>query len=126
MAKAAYEHWYWKRRWRRRSAWQLREHPLCCRCLTLGKVVAAEVADHRIPHRGDEQVFWFGELQSLCVQCHNSAKQATEIRGFDNAIGIDGKPLDPKHPWYTGRLPEQSQPLPSGGGGARRAPSSRS
>jgi hypothetical protein len=32
------------------------------------------------------------------VPCHNGSKQFEEKRGFDNTIGNDGWPLDPRHP----------------------------
>ena len=37
------------------------------------------VADHREPHRGDEQLFWDqGNLQTLCKPCHDRWKQRAE------------------------------------------------
>jgi len=77
---------------------QLREHPLCALCLKEGVVVAATVADHVVPHQGDYQLFWHGELQSLCVQHHNNSKRFEELKGFKKEIGVDGWPLDPRHP----------------------------
>lgn len=65
-----------------------------------GLVVPAQVADHVMPHRGDYHLFWFGQLQSLCVNCHNSTKQQLEDKGFINDIGIDGWPVDGRHPVY--------------------------
>lgn len=43
--------------------------------------MAATVADHVVPHRGDVAAFWAGELQSLCTPCHSQAKQAEERSG---------------------------------------------
>ena len=65
-----------------------------------GMVVPAEVADHVVPHRGNEQLFWFGKLQSLCWSCHSSNKQLLERRGYYTDIGVDGWPTDNKHPVY--------------------------
>ena len=59
------------RRWKRRSRQHLREHPLCVTCKAQGKIVAATAADHIVPHRGDEELFWNGELQSLCKLHHD-------------------------------------------------------
>lgn len=68
-------------------------------CEALGRVTSATTVDHVIPHRGDETLFWEGELQSLCSTCHSSHKQAQErgsgLRGCD----ATGRPLDPMHPW---------------------------
>jgi 5-methylcytosine-specific restriction protein A len=63
--------------------------------------MAATVADHIIPHQGDEALFWSGELQSLCDTCHSSVKQAQEKGGYAIGCGVDGMPLDPKHPWNS-------------------------
>src|SRR6267378_3238308 len=97
MAHATVKAWYGSGRWKARRAQQLRSHPHCAQP---GCKAAATVADHIKPHRGDEQSFWFGELQSLCATHHNSGKQFAENRGYDKAIGLDGMPLDPRHPCY--------------------------
>jgi 5-methylcytosine-specific restriction enzyme A len=74
------------------------EHPLCKMCLARGLVVAAQVADHVIPHKGNYNLFWFGELQSLCTDCHNRDKQQIERKGYTTDIGKDGWPTDQRHP----------------------------
>jgi 5-methylcytosine-specific restriction endonuclease McrA len=90
--------WYGLKRWTRRSEMQLHAHPLCAMCLQRNLIVAASVADHIEPHRGDPIKFWFGELQSLCVDCHNRGKQQLETRGYTNDIDASGWPVDPNHP----------------------------
>ena len=45
-------------RWRRARAAFLAQHPLCAACWALGRVVPATVVDHRVPHRGDPELFW--------------------------------------------------------------------
>jgi hypothetical protein len=67
-------------------------------CLAERKVVAARVADHVEPHHGDVNSFWTGKLQSLCERCHNSGKKGLERDGYDRTVGVDGLPLDPRHP----------------------------
>jgi hypothetical protein len=67
-------------------------------CLQNGQVVPATDADHVVPHKGDERAFWYGELQSLCGSCHRSVKQKEEKRGYRSDIGINGWPIDPRHP----------------------------
>lgn len=61
------------------------------------------VVDHVIPHRGDEKLFWNGQLQSMTKQCHDGAKQSQERggAGFWKGCGDDGLPLDESHPWNT-------------------------
>ena len=88
------------RRWRKIAKQQLRDHPLCTMCLQRGEVVPAAVVDHVVPHKRDSNIFWFGTLQSLCVQHHNGAKQQFEHRGYNTDIGSDGWPTDSKHPVY--------------------------
>ena len=90
--------WYSRRRWRKLRAAQLAADPLCCMCLALDRVTAATVADHVVPHRGDEELFWNGELQSLCKHHHDSAKAREEFAGYSGVTDEDGYPLDPKHP----------------------------
>lgn len=58
-------------RWRKASAAYMQDHPLCEECERKGRVTAAQCVDHKIPHRGDEQLFWdSGNWQSLCQRCH--------------------------------------------------------
>ncbi|GAB1379927.1 HNH endonuclease [Pararhodobacter aggregans] len=64
------------------SAWEkarkafLRRHPRCAMCSA-----PATVVDHRIPHRGDQRLFWDQDnWQPLCAHHHNGAKQRMERR----------------------------------------------
>ena len=67
------------RRWQRVRAAFLREHPLCVEHERKGEYVAATDVDHRVPHRGDQDLFWSAEnWQSLCHACH-AAKTAREV-----------------------------------------------
>jgi 5-methylcytosine-specific restriction endonuclease McrA len=92
--------WYTSVGWLRRRRHQLRVEPLCEFCLKRGMVVPATIADHIEPHRGDRNAFVLGRLQSLCIQCHNSAKRQSERRGYFRGTGLDGMPLDKNHPVY--------------------------
>ncbi len=95
-----WHHLYNTRRWRKRRARQLAEHPLCRLCMEIrgGKVTAATVADHVVPHRGDPVLFE-GALQSLCQACHSGWKKAMETGGVVRGCDAEGRPLDPSHPW---------------------------
>jgi 5-methylcytosine-specific restriction protein A len=75
--------------------------PLCEMCLKDGRTNAATIADHIEPHKGDQQKFFFGELQSLCKLHHESAKKRKEARGYSTRVGADGWPVDPRHPVYS-------------------------
>jgi HNH endonuclease len=68
---------YCSRRWRKIAAEQLAAEPLCAECHKQGKVTAATVCDHVVPHRGNDEAFWYGERQSLCASCHGT-KSASE------------------------------------------------
>ena len=86
--------------WRLRSRDQLRAEPLCRHCLERGQATAATHTDHIEPHNGNLDAFRRGELQSLCVACHNAKTKAEETarrtgrparrKGCD----ADGSPLD--------------------------------
>lgn len=95
------------KRYEVRRKQQLDDFPLCQFCEKKGLVVAAELADHVIPHRGDEELFLNGELQSLCWPCHSSRKQSEEapvlIKGYSNEVGEDGWPVDPNNPVISGK-----------------------
>lgn len=68
-------------KWQKAREQYLRDNPLCVYCDRNGLTVAANVVDHRIPHRGDQQLFWDQDnWQSLCKPCHDSVKQAEEAR----------------------------------------------
>ena len=61
------------------AAWQkarltfLARSPLCVTCEAQGRVTAATVVDHVIPHRGDQALFWdTGNWQSLCKHHHDA------------------------------------------------------
>lgn len=58
------------RRWQRRRAAFLAEHPWCEECLRVGKYVAAVDVHHLVAHRGDVHVFLSSPLEALCRGCH--------------------------------------------------------
>jgi len=98
--KADWHYLYKTKAWRELRAAQLRANPLCVFCLALGKDQAANVADHKKPHKGDLVLFFDpGNLQSLCKTCHDSAKQTLERSGVLPGCTRDGVPLDPHHHW---------------------------
>lgn len=94
-----FKHLYNTKRWHRRRYYQLRDYPECALCARLGRVTQATIADHVVPHRGDEELFFEGELQSLCKTCHDGAKQQLEKSGTLRGCGVDGLPLDANHHW---------------------------
>ena len=83
---------------------QLRSQPLCQRHLQRGLVVPADTVNHKVPHKGDRALFADpANLESVCAACHDSLIQAEEARGHAIGCGIDGRPIDPGHPWNRAR-----------------------
>ena len=80
-------------RWVARRRQQLQQQPLCQYCLALGYTVAATVADHVIPHKGDLNIFWHGALQSLCKPCHDKWKYQIEKHGYTTQVDVHGAPI---------------------------------
>jgi 5-methylcytosine-specific restriction endonuclease McrA len=68
-------------KWREARSAFLKSHPLCVYCQRAGRITAASVVDHIIPHRGDMALFWDRSLwQGLCTHCHNTIKAQEEGR----------------------------------------------
>jgi 5-methylcytosine-specific restriction endonuclease McrA len=88
-------------RWRRLAKHQLAIEPLCRSCKEQGRITPAAVADHIVDHKGDWNRFILGELQSLCASCH-AQKNGVVERGYSTATGVDGLPIDPRHPFNVG------------------------
>lgn len=58
--------------WQKARLGHLAESPLCVLCQKGGRLVAASVVDHIVPHKGDMQKFWDrSNWQSLCKSCHD-------------------------------------------------------
>lgn len=93
----AHAHLYRKNRWKLKSERFRAANPLCAYCMKRGRAVPSEVADHKTPHKGDEESFWNGELIALCKACHDSAKKLEEFGkvGFD----AQGNPITPTGGW---------------------------
>ncbi len=67
-------------RWARFSQSFKRANPLCEYCLAKGRVEAATVTDHDLPHGGDPELFWNNTFTALCAACHNGPKARAEAR----------------------------------------------
>jgi hypothetical protein len=89
---------YHTNRWTRRRAHQLQRYPMCELCAARGLAVAAVIADHHPPHKGNERAFWYGPLRSLCKACHDGPAR----RGWSPEVdAVTGLPLDRNHPFYA-------------------------
>lgn len=66
-------------RWAQASVRYKQAHPLCVGCQAVGRVAAATVTDHIIPHKGDEALFWDEDnWQAACAPHHDIVKQRME------------------------------------------------
>lgn len=87
------------RRWSKARAFHLLHNPLCVMCKSLGTLTPADVVDHRVPHRGDAELFWDPKnWQSLCEHHHNSVKQAWEKADHPGYTSL-GEPINPAKGW---------------------------
>lgn len=101
-----YRRWYATKAWKDRRLAQLRAEPLCRFCEAQGIVTAATVVDHVVEHRGDYELFFAGDLQSLCKQHHDSTKQRMEKTGEALVIfDLDGYPIEITTPKGSRKLP---------------------
>lgn len=100
-------------RWQKKRAAHLKAEPLCRWCLKEGRVTMADTVHHLVPHRDDPDLFWNGELASLCKEHHDRDAQAIEKGGTPRPrIGLDGWPLDEHHPANSGK-PRQTVGTPT-------------
>ncbi|MBB5714763.1 HNH endonuclease [Sphingomonas aerophila] len=79
---APWRKWYGTARWQKLRLATWRRDLFTCQWPGCGRVTADTlqlVADHKIPHRGDERLFWDeSNVQTLCKPCHDSRKQRAE------------------------------------------------
>lgn len=102
-AEKPWRRWYQSPEWRRLRSNQMQRDPWCAACAKHGRRTKATVADHITPHRGDRRLFFDARnLRSLCKSCHDGPKSQEERLGYSTAIGPDGLPEDPRHPFFAG------------------------
>ena len=98
-AAAKYRKLYKTKAWQQARLAQLAKQPLCEECLRHKRVVPATVVNHGTPHKGDWRRFIDPQNhQSVCKPCHDGVIQSAERRGYSVEVGVDGFPIDPKHP----------------------------
>jgi 5-methylcytosine-specific restriction protein A len=98
-----WRHLYDSVAWSNLRAWQLRNHPLCERCRIEGRVTAATVVNHRIPHKGVAALFFNStNLESSCKPHHDGAIQSFERTGIERGCDVDGNPRAVRLGWHEG------------------------
>lgn len=82
-------------KWQQARVAHLSSHPLCVMCEQHGKIKAADVVDHIVPHKGDQALFWdAGNWQSLCKAHHDGDKKLIEAgKTPRQTTGRDGWPV---------------------------------
>lgn len=99
-AAAQYRQWYKTKEWQAIRRQRFAMEPHCRFCAEAGRTIRALSCDHVIPHKGNAALFFdLNNTASLCGPCHDSVKQKMERRGYSDAIGSDGLPTDPNHPF---------------------------
>jgi hypothetical protein len=75
--------------WDKASALFRRLHPLCLGCQAVGLIVACELVDHVLPHKGDMVLFWDqSRWQPACRWHHDVVKQLLEVL-FANGRAVE-------------------------------------
>ncbi len=73
--------------WKKQRAVFLNAHPLCVQCEKDRRLTPATTVDHKVPHRGDPNLFYDqSNWQPMCKPCHDR-KTASEDGGFGNRRG---------------------------------------
>jgi 5-methylcytosine-specific restriction protein A len=71
-------------KWKKYRVSFLRKNPLCVQCLEEGRITPATVVDHKVAHKGDNNLFWDpSNHQTLCKH-HHDKKTATHDMGSWN------------------------------------------
>lgn len=82
-------------KWQQARRVFLLEHPLCRACERDGRIEAATVVDHIVPHRMDLSLFWDRKnWQPLCKR-HHDEKTVREDGGFGRPREGGSKVHDP-------------------------------
>jgi 5-methylcytosine-specific restriction endonuclease McrA len=89
--------------WERESKRHRIEHPLCVCCKANGRVKAAALVDHIVPHKGDDALFWDpANRQSLCNWCHERIKKPLELLFARGKCSVEDLKLNRAFPEYFG------------------------
>ncbi|SCW76043.1 hypothetical protein SAMN02927900_04600 [Rhizobium mongolense subsp. loessense] len=95
-----YRKCYGLKAWKAARTTQFARHRLCERCLQSETVAEATVVNHHTPHRGDWALFIDpNNHESVCALHHDGLIQREEKRGYVIGCDVNGRPLDPAHPW---------------------------
>lgn len=105
----AWRKWYKSKRWQLlRQAVFMRDRFICQRsgvvCMGKSPAPNSPVANHKKPHKGDETLFFdIDNIETVSKEIHDGLIQREEKRKIVIGNGIDGRPIDPAHPWNQSR-----------------------
>lgn len=109
----AWDKLYGTQRWRKRSRFNLRQHPMCVECAKAGRTRVANLSHHVDEFRpGDGELkFYLGALTSVCYECHARVHGRPARLPYDRTIAPDGFPADElNHPfWRASRQVEERE-----------------
>lgn len=97
--------------WRRLRAAVLEDEPLCRHCYAHGRVNMATDVDHINDDASNNSR---DNLQSLCHECHSRKTNADMGRSVSYGCDVNGRPLDPNHPWNREKSPVCNDHEPTG------------
>lgn len=65
--------------WQRARVEHLKLFPYCKKCAEQGVTKLGDTVDHRVPHRGDQKLFWDrSNWDTICRSHHSRDKQRAE------------------------------------------------
>ena len=81
--------------WQKARRTFLDHNPLCIMCLEDGVTAAATVVNHKVPHRGDQKLFWDqSNWEAVCKPHHDRHCQIRDNGGDIRRIDLDGWPVE--------------------------------
>ena len=105
--------------WQRLRAAHLALYPMCIDCLAAGRLTKANTVDHVVAiSEGGPAYPGHDGLNSYCAPCHGAktarGAEAGAIRSTKPRRGCDinGRPLDPEHPWNKSLGADGTGPTP--------------
>jgi 5-methylcytosine-specific restriction protein A len=76
-------------RWRVARKRFLELNPLCAECNRVGRLTAATIVDHIVPHKGDISLFWDMDNREAICKSHHDQKTASQDGGFGNRRAVN-------------------------------------
>jgi hypothetical protein len=62
--------------------------------------VCAAIVNHKKPHKGDPVLFLdLDKVETVCKIDYDALIQHEEVGGYVIGSDINGRPIDPNHPW---------------------------